>query len=567
MSREVAENKLLLHPYGPASGPVKAMLWELWHLSRWELLFRIFGPAIVWSCVFGLLFPLSNIDDYQVLMFPLFMLTLLTSLISNVWISTLDNTQNGFSFYLGFTRPVTTAKLVCIPMLYLSGTAALCYLLPIGFLRVVFDIPFPLFPVAALIATASVLFIMAVWIPESRSGKAVSFLIMPCVMGALLFFRIKGRVDFSSELFSSKLLVTFSLSILDYLILLGLFVGGIVVTTLVIDRQRHGDRISGVWPSVERTDLSKRMFRWNGPFKTSRQAQYWYELRRSGAPLLLFGLGTTAFVFLGAFALDLPEHKATLIWALTLILSPFVFSLMGAEWLLGLRYRQGIASLSIFDATQAMDNRGLMGIKLIVLFTCVLLNWLFMALAAAMWTLFWGDYHLWIKAVSAIQPFLDKVSLLYWSCIGVVLLMSSLCSVAMIMSGALFVQRYPRITSSALIVSYFYGSLLAVSFKHNWMPKYFWDVNAWLIACAVVVITVLLWRKALCDGFLQQRHFFVSLSLWSAYVGAAIALYLRIIPSDVTVPFSGLILGLSSLLLPLLTIAAIPLSLAIHRTR
>ena len=577
MSREIAENKQLLRQSAPPVGPVHAMMWELWRISRLELLFRILSPAILWSYIFWLLGPQQNIGEAPLLTIPVFMLTVVTSLFSGLWMNTFDNTNNGFNFYLGFSRPIRTAMLVTIPMVYISCDAALCYFIPIGFLCLAFHVPLPLFSVAALIATVCAVFIMAVWSAQSRPAKAVNLMVIMAVTGLFLIFWLKGRADFSDEIFVTPdlLIKLFTFSIPDYLILLTLFIASIAFTTFTVGRQRHGERIKIRWPNIERTDLSNHLIRWNGPFTTRRQAQYWYEMRRSGAPLLLFSFSTTILLFIGCIglytvhALEKNAPQATVLWGVMLLLSPFAFLLVGTEWLLGLRYRQGSVSLPVFDATQAMDNRGLMGIKLIVLFTCVFLSWLFMAAAAAGWTMFWGDYHLWIKAALKIQPLFAKVSLPYWGCIGIILFVSGLGVTALIVSSVLLFQRYSYLAGKILGLGIIYFLLFTFSNKHGWIPRYFWETNAWLLAGAYGSVTFVLWRKVLYEGFLQQRHFFVSFCIWGAYVCAAIALYLRVVPGNVPVaiPLSYLVLGLSSLLLPLIVIAATPLALAIHRHR
>jgi hypothetical protein len=293
-------------------------------------------------------------------------------------------------------------------------------------------------------------------------------------------------------------------------------------------------------------------------------------MRRSGAPLLLSGLGAAVLAFLGIFVLNAQGDlagKATALWGIVLAISPFAFLLIGAEWLLGLRRKQGAVSLSTFDATQAMDNGGLIFIKLVVLTTCVLLSWLFMASTAAVWTMLWGDYHQVAQAVWKFQPVLAKVSLPWWACIGLVLIVNYLTAAAMLMSGGLFAPLRPKLMGTVFAAGLIYFPLSVWDAKHGWTLKPFWDAHAWAMAAALAAATFLSWRKALHEGYLRRSHLFTSLCIWLAYTCAAVALYLRVIPTNVSIPFSVAALGLSSFSLPLVAIAVAPLVLAAHRHR
>jgi len=548
--------------------PAQAMIWELWRLSRWEILFRTLGPAVFWGSVFCLLGTQANAVEAPFLTIPVFMLTVMTSMFSGLWMNSFENSRNGFSFHLGFTRPVSTAMLVAGPMAYISCTAAVCYLVPAVLLRALFGLPLPLFPVGAVIATACAVFIMAVWSAQSRIGRLLNFTGVICGFQAVLYF----GVGLSPEVFTSPdtLLEKLSVPIWGYMTLLAVFVGSIAITTLAVDRQRHGEKLSSGRLNIERADLSGGLLRWNGAFSTPRQAQYWYEMRRSGAPLLLSGLGAALLAFLGILVLTAKGDlagKATALWGIVLAASPFAFLLIGADWLLGLRRKQGAVSLSTFDATQAMDNGGLIFIKLVVLTTCVFLSWLFMASAAAVWTMLWGDYHHVTQAMWKFQPVLAKVSLPWWACTGLVLIVNYVTASAVLIAGGLFAPLRPKLMGTVFAAGLIYFPLSVWDAKHGWVLRPLWEAHGWIIAAALAAATFLSWRKALHEGSLRRKHLFTSLCIWLAYTCAAVALCLRVIPTNVSIPFSIVALGLSSLSLPLLAIAVTPLVLAAHRHR
>ena len=574
MSREVAEKKTLSRQYGSSFGPVHAMLWELWQHSCWEFLFRTFGPIMLWGFFFNILNLYSPVGDALFYPVSAFIFTMITSLMSILWMSSTDNIQDGFKFHFGFSRPISTIKLVTVPMLYMSGTAAVSYLVPMGYLRIVFDIPFPLLPAAAIVCTASAVIFMAAWSSQSRIFRSFCLNVSMIIFVSFLWFRVKGKVEASGETFlSPDLMIKIStLSLLDYLLLLVIYVASITFTVFAIDRQRHGECLRIGWPTIDRTDLSYNLLRWiKKPFLSRRQAQYWYEMRRSGVPLLLHGLGASVvfffvFIALNAVILDVGGVISLLSWPV--FMSPLIFLLPGTEWLLGLRYHEDSISLPLFDATQAMGNSGLMAIKFFVLFTCVFLSCIFVVVAAAVWTFFWGDYHLWIDTTSTIQKALTELSLPYWGCIGLVLFISSSSITALIMTGWLYFHRYPMFLLVVIVMGFVYLNMYVWDTYHGGIGL-FWETHAWLISVLLFILTINLWRKALREEYLHYGHLGLSVCLWIIYTCAAVALCLRLIPGNQSgvIPYFVYVLGISSLILPLILVAAMPLSLALHRHR
>ena len=545
--------------------PVKAMLWELWRLSSGDLIFRTFFPVVFVSEVFYLRGTQNPAGTETVVAF---ILVILRSVFSDITMNGLFTTYNGFNLYLGFSRPISTVKLVAIPMVYNSCMGAISYLISFGFLHMVFHIPFSLFPVAVMIATVCVVFSMAVWSMQRRVAKVVNLIVIMMVF--YVIFQKYGLLNAYSETFYTNKVSwrPFPLSIQNYMILLAIYLGSIVITTLAVHCQRHGKQVRIAYSSIYPSPLFWARFSWAGPFMTKRQAQYWYEMRRSGVPLLLFGLGLMAISLIGLLFFSIIENKdkpaiATLVTLFAIF--QFGFLYRGAEWLCGLQRKLGVVSLTAFDITQAMDNGRIMLIKIIVLFTCGFLNCLFMLSMVTVWSLYVGHYTLWIQFASTILPVIDKFSLLDWSCISLVMFMTFFSAAAILISATLFATRYTKIARVVCSVGFLYFMLFWLDLKQGWMPWLYWETHAWIIVVAFTVATVMLWRKVLYEGFLLWRHLFGSLCLWSVYIVAMIVLYLHLHPDNMSVNLSVLVLGFGSLTLPLFTIAAAPLSLALFR--
>jgi hypothetical protein len=157
------------------------------------------------------------------------------------------------------------------------------------------------------------------------------------------------------------------------------------------------------------------------------------------------------------------------------------------------------------------------------------------------------------------------MSLLWWACVGLVLIVNYLASASMLISGGLFVALRPKLVGAVFAVGFIYFLLSVWDVKHGWLPRAFWEAHAWAISAALIAASFLAWHKALHMRCLQRPHLFASLLIWIAYVSAVIALCLRVIPTNMSIPPSAIALGLASLALPLIAIAVAPLTLAAHR--
>ena len=555
--------------------PLQAQVWELWRLSRWQIFVTTFGSAALWSGVFCFLMPSGQSAPVDASFFTIlvFMSTLMTSMVSSPWMNRSDNAKTGFDVGLGFTRPISTLHLVSVPMVVFSCIAALCYLLPSAFFCVLFGLPLPLFSAAALVASACGLLIMAVWSPRNRFVKLINFVVVMASLLTFLCFGIMSGSLLPLDVFTAPktLQGNFAFSIWSYLIMLTLYAGSIAVTTLAIDRQRHGERWSSLRLSIDRVSLSGGLFKWHGPFSSSRHAQYWYEMRRSGAPLLMSGLVSAVLAFLGLLLYrasgGLEEQFSVFWWGVVLAVSPLVFLLTGAEWLLGLRRKPGFAFLPTFDATQAMDSRRLMFVKLVVLTGSVFLSWSFMALTAVLWTVVSGGYVHLIEMLGTYQPVLGRLSLPWWACAGFILFANYLTAAALALWFGFFVARRPKLTAAVFFAFDVYIPLFIFFTSLRLVTKDFWVANAWVLVAALAVALFLAWRKALREGYLYWKHFFASLCLWIVYISAAVLFVLHVIPAGVSIPSYAMALGIVGLLLPFILMAVSPLGLAAHRHR
>ena len=155
--------------------PIVAMLWENWRLTRLEAAHRLALGIVAGSAV--LVFFAAAAENAATRdVGATITLGVITFTTFPLWLSIskpkggrfLDGYRPGFPLSLLYTRPVRTAVLVGVPMAYLAALAAAVYLVSALVLRWAFGYPFPLLPVAALIAAGHVAQAAGDWSTRSK---------------------------------------------------------------------------------------------------------------------------------------------------------------------------------------------------------------------------------------------------------------------------------------------------------------------------------------------------------------------------------------------------------------
>src|SRR5688572_15551180 len=124
--------------------PATAFLWEWWRTTRRQVLFFVALGGIS-GCA---LLSRASAADMQYAVFLLLVL-----LATFAWLAMLARSaRNGFPMTLAYARPVRTRLLVGVPMAYLALACAATYAGPAMALRLAFGAPFPVLPVAVLLA-------------------------------------------------------------------------------------------------------------------------------------------------------------------------------------------------------------------------------------------------------------------------------------------------------------------------------------------------------------------------------------------------------------------------------
>ena len=375
--------------------PAVAILWEDWRLTRveaaWRLALGVVGVSAV-LLMFSAVAPnflgkreavrdLGGVIALFLLVFPNLMNWLSTSQL-NGW-------QPGFPFHLHYTRPVRTAVLVGVPMMYLSVVPIAIYIVSALFLRVTFGYPFPLLRAAAWIAALNLVQAAAHWSTRKRVVQMISAMAAAGIWSGLVasHFTEGEKIDWHDA--SSLWPTLFDAPFADYALIgvIGLTAFGLTVAA--VDRQRHGAGVAPVpWSGVGFPDRLISLFRYPCPTSSATLAQVWFELRSRGLPLLSIGVAL-AIVNLLLFAVGGPIdalltnkfrpyidcsargcfYARPLAMLFAMVSVPAVLALGGNAF--GILAKQGRTYVSPFEVTQPYSSGRLAVLKVLVRSVCV----------------------------------------------------------------------------------------------------------------------------------------------------------------------------------------------------
>jgi hypothetical protein len=363
--------------------PVLALLWENWRLTRLEAFHRLSLGIVGGSAVllwFAAVAP-NEAARGATLALGLIILTNFPCWLSIAKLKGgrfLDGYRPGFPLSLLYTRPISTAALVGVPMAYQAALAASVYLVSAFALRLTFGYPLPLLSVAAAIAAAHVGQLAGDWSSRSKVVQWVGTMAPVAVLGLL-----------STRRWGGPALLAFSPA--DYVLMAAIALASFGVAVAGVGRQRHGDaqaarsRTAG---SAGFPEWLVSLFRFRCPTASATRAQVWFDLKSSGLPVLAIGAAlaiVNPLLFAVSGRIDVLLSGA---YARPVALVVAMFSLpavltLGAN-AFGIRARQGRTYAGVFEATQPCGTARMAGLKVLVRAVCVLAA--FVAVGASVWT-------------------------------------------------------------------------------------------------------------------------------------------------------------------------------------
>ena len=425
----------------------------------------------------------------------------------------MDGYRPGFPLYLLYPRPVPTAVFVGVAMAYDAISGVVIYIACAALLGFAFGQPLPLFSVALWILASRFLYTSVQWAIPSRSVQwGVSI-----VLYWPLFLMLKDGV-------AAPLQVHFSLA--QYALLIFIVVVSFGLTVAGVARQRRGDIAASVprkasWAGYPNWLIN--LFRFPCPTASATRAQIWFELKSSGLPILVLGLGLGAMIFL-LFAIGIAvtpvRHGAV---AVGMFFAPALLIALGGN-AFGIRRKQGRSYASLFEATQPYATAQMSGLKILIRTCCVLAGLL--TIASSLWASSsliseWGTWV--VEGKDSAPGMLDArkdlgaaVGSLTGRWLALPAILVSLVVALMVASRASFTAlraRYPRRVNIAgvLLLAYILSFLLLVlAVSLEWAPDFLpaavLKATAWIVAATMLVGTACLCWRVLEERLMTPRQ-------------------------------------------------------------
>ncbi len=583
--------------------PVSAMLWELWRVSRFELLVRL-GFVVSISMLILAVSEKFHEAHWLVLRGIMLMLTSIACIFSSTWMSDLDNQKNGFTFRLGFARPISNLQLVLVPMAYSAVTAVIGYFVCAMFTRLAIGLWLPMFGPAFLVGCIVCILICATWSSTYTLEKILSIFTAALAIAAALGLRHHQVGTSEPILLAIGRDEYFQFSLYEYLCLIIVSCLTLWLTVYAVGQQRCGDGFSWTFlPNRLLHTLSRhnRWIAWQawvqsavGPqhFRSPSAAQLWFEARRS-IHLLFFILAFSLLVL--AFVVLTPlvnpswggPHSPR-IWLGAIVLCPLVYQLLATDPISGLQNKQGATTISLFEATRPRRCDQMIAIKLIVIAGWSTLGIAIMALMAATHATLAGQWADWLAMrqtiIAAIQKFvsgqwtaisddslgqmeLGSISMAWWLVAVFDSVFYFFFSSAMLMSFLLWLGRAKKRGVVFTILLTLHLCLFAWDLEHGRQLRTLWLVYGYLIPVAVIVFSLAVLRLSISAGYLGRRYFLAVFSTWSIVAAMTVAslLHSQSFLSQTTMHPLVWLLAAACAITPLASAACAPHALAAFR--
>jgi hypothetical protein len=581
------------------------ILWEIWRVTRveaaWKLAFGI-GGALVVLALSATFAPDDNATRYARIMDDSAAIALILLVLPHVmgWpsLTRFNGGRCGFPLSLHYTRPVRTAVIVGLPMVYLTAVSWAIYLVSALLLRVASGYAFPLLPIAVWMAAFTLVWVAATWSTRDRNIQvnvmmmaiAIAFLL---AMERLTGVEIPGSYDWPPRLW--PMLFDFPRTDYAWIALIGLASFG--VTVAGVTRQRRGDGWVEV-PSAPRDGFRNRLinlFRFPCPTSSATRAQVWFDLKSTGLPLLAIGVALgIVILLLGAvsnpidaatfdgFPADMscPDSgcfygPARLMAALVSTFSPLiVVFLVGNAF--GIRRKHGRSYVSAFEATQAHGAAQLAALKLLVRSACFLAAFLAVGVSAwtslsllgdevfiAMWSVPLSSLVRGVTGAVAALTGYEQLALAVVTAVGVAVWVAAIAVL-----GALW-TRYSRratIAASSLLLAGLALALLALAAQKGMVSPFVFDTlfaaARWIFFGAMVFTTVYVFWSGFAERVLTIRYAGGAVAISAAFgAGWLTALHIAgVQPAGMSA--TNAISAVSPALLPLMASVLAPWSLS-----
>jgi len=503
----------------PFRHPSTALAWECWRLCRAEILGQLLLVALV-GLTLRMLANLGGNDHLEQVAFAMAILVSGFGIYSFAVIK--DRPAVGFSFSHSFIKPVSTRKLVLVPMAIIFLKSLLLTLLSLSVIRFVSGVGLPIFHFAFTVGVLATLAVAISWGLTSLMSRLIVGVALFLTLALLVLGVVAhqaGSAWIDVNFFSSTLLPML------YLLGIGILAVAFWFTVQQVDKQRHQSDSAGPrWGSAFPFELEgKAEPIWlTDQFSSPFLAMVRYERCKVGWMIygkvalvnaVVIGLTLVGKTFnpYGYVATELSFSSALSMVMLTLLLA----GLLGSLKVLDMKSGNGDRPLFEFALARPVTDSQLIFSKLlasqIILLTSMAITSLFIWL---LWLLLRVDLLYVIGDYPEIQQAWNNYG---WFGVGLVLLLAASCTSgvgALIFLILIFSLRHGLAVFLGSVLTLAILFLMGLDSEQNWQYRDFW---VWLgsgLAGAVALLALIAAAMCLVKNHTERAAALIVLAIW-----------------------------------------------------
>ena len=499
--------------------PAAALLWESWRITRLEILLRISFALAIGLLAFGAsLLVVEKADTFATI--ALLFLVVLGAMSGKG--------LNEFPFSLGFVRPIPTWMLVVVPMLFISFSSAMVYLIPVMLLKSLTDIPYPDLSAAALIGLAALIFAASSWWSRRRVARvATQYLLF--VGGFILYESLHLENVAGNDFPPSRWANMFDFSLADYGLFAFIAIVALSFTLVGVENQRRGgdSRLSHRDSSGRVSAFFRILTLQSDTFVTAKcppgsplQAQIWFEVKTVSWEVISIGFVTALAIPL-CFALIAFFDLSPGLVFLVVFASPVFPLLVGLSIVFPVQMTQSRLSMSSFDATFPMRTVGLVGLKVTNVLVSILVA------VVGLYTSMWLSFDLVVgvdENLTLVKSMLvdfyqarSGTRLVVLGVFGISLLATL---IACLLSVRMFALLYMWRVVSVFLGGFAYLIIFLLANANGLISFALVQIHIWAVIVVLVSAMFAVYYRAWLDWTLSPLNF--------AYAGVLILAYLSV---------------------------------------
>lgn len=372
--------------------PSQALLWSGLKLSWPPLLTQIIGVILV---IFVMDLALDPETDWRTnieaaeLVLIVGLVFLFTTTLNRMQSTGRAHSALGFPFTLEFAYPVSTGKLIFVPLLFfccLTQVAVFVPALLVNYLLI--DVEVSYLPISFVLLQFTIVPLMLTWWTRSGLASLAGWLV------AFYLYAYGYMLPDLTRVESSWLIEVESMG--SYLVPSLITAALMALTYFGVRQQRSGESLFGDGadaPAGSETLILRRLVPLPAspcPVTSPLRAELWKEIQLNGGyRAIAGGLGGAGIILgvLGIISFFVPGESNILLSNVTLLIAAIYLSVCIALTVpvFGVRYRNGVSEVSVFDKTAAIGTARQTAIRISVCLSSVLITGV--VLVAAVWLL------------------------------------------------------------------------------------------------------------------------------------------------------------------------------------